>query len=76
MDDVSLVSFLRRNPLIRNIIFPTELERNISANEILDAMTFEKRYDSETNSAPGIFARLVFDFARLGFEILPTAVNF
>lgn len=50
MDDVSLVTFLRRNRLILNIIFPTEVDRNITANEVLDAMIFEKRYDNETNT--------------------------
>ena len=49
MDDVSLVTFLRQNLLILNIIFSTEVDRNITANEILDAMTFENRHDNETN---------------------------
>ena len=49
MDDVSLVTFLRRNLLILNIVFPTEVDRNITANEVLHAMTFENRYDNETN---------------------------
>ena len=50
MDDVSLLTFMRQNTRILNIVFPTEFNRSIVASEVLNAMTFENRNDNETNT--------------------------
>lgn len=45
MEEVSLISFLKRVPLLINALFPADNERHILAATVLNVMSFE---DKET----------------------------
>jgi hypothetical protein len=49
MEAVSLSTFLKRVPLLKQIVFPTDEERNILAASVLDILTYEDKDGNEDN---------------------------
>lgn len=49
MEEVSLISFLKRVPLLKQAVFPTDAERYVLAERVLDVLTYENKDASEEN---------------------------
>ena len=59
MEEVSLITFLRRSPSLMKVVFPRESDKVILAKEVKDLMTFEDRMDSEQNERTARFREFV-----------------
>jgi hypothetical protein len=55
MEEVSLTSFFKRVPLLKNVVFPTDDERNILATTVLDVLVFENKEACEENKRTAEF---------------------
>jgi hypothetical protein len=47
MDEVSLVSYLKKNQYLAMVVFPSEADRYIVASEVLELVAFEDKEKSE-----------------------------
>lgn len=55
MEEVSLISFLKQVPLLKNIVFPMDKERHVLAATVLNVLQFEKKEECEKNKRTAEF---------------------
>ena len=68
MEEVSLITFLRRSPSLMKVVFPRESDKVILAKEVKDLMTFEDRRDSEQNERTARFCEFYVDELEAGVK--------
>ena len=55
MEEVSLVTFLKRTPVLKDVVFPVDAERYILAETVLNVLTYENKDASEENKTTAEF---------------------
>ncbi|CAB4003282.1 Hypothetical predicted protein, partial [Paramuricea clavata] len=55
MEEVSLISFLKRVPLFKNTVFPMDAERYVLAERVLDVLMYEDKDVCEENKTTAEF---------------------
>ena len=60
MEEVSLISFLKRVPSFQQTVFPVDAERCISAERLLDVLAYEEKDACEENkNTAGFFVSYI-----------------
>lgn len=49
MDEVSLITYLKKSPFLTQLVFPTEKERTISVEDLMKSIHYEAKDKSESN---------------------------
>lgn len=68
MDEVSLITYLRRSRSLMKVAFPCEADKVILAEEVKELMTFEERRDSEQNERTAQFYEFYIDELEAGVK--------
>ena len=68
MEEVSLITFLRRSPSLLKVVFPHESDKVILAEEVTELMTFEDRRGSEQNERTTQFYEFSIDALEAGVK--------
>ena len=55
MEQISLISFLKRVPLFKQTVFPMDAERYVLAEKVLDILTYENKDACEENKTTAEF---------------------
>ena len=60
MNDVSLTTYMKQNNFLAKIVFPTEAERHILADELLKALEFDNEHsDINTSKTADFFTQYI-----------------
>ena len=68
MEEVLLITFLRRSPSLMKAVFPRESDKVILAKKVKDLMTLEDRRDSEQNERTARFCEFYVDELEAGVK--------